>query len=58
MEVGEPVLEQLLVELEEGAGPGLIAQALVENGLELTLLRPRAIDLEDAFLTLTEGKLA
>ena len=42
----------------EGASPGVIARALVKADLELLVLRPRAVDLEDAFLSLTEGKLA
>ncbi len=48
----------LRVSLAEGAGPGEVSRALVEAGYELLILRPREIDLEDAFLTLTEGKLA
>ncbi|MGE0706782.1 MAG: ABC transporter ATP-binding protein [Planctomycetota bacterium] len=49
--------ELLRVTLRDGASPGALARRLVENGLELLLLRPREIDLEDAFLSLTEGKL-
>ncbi len=50
--------ELLEVSLAEGATPGALARVLLGNGLELSLLRPREIDLEDAFLSLTEGKLA
>ena len=48
----------IAVELEDGASPSDVARALLDGGLELLVLRPRAIDLEDAFLSLTEGKLA
>jgi len=47
----------LVVVPQEGASPGAVAKALVDAGHELLILRPRIIDLEDAFLTLTEGKL-
>jgi ABC-2 type transport system ATP-binding protein len=50
--------DMLEVQLVEGQSPALIARLLLDNGLELVLLRPREIDLEDAFLSLTEGKLA
>ena len=53
----QPDDDLLAVELADGASPGRVAAALVENGLELLVLRPRLIDLEDAFLGLTEGKL-
>lgn len=47
----------LIVELEPGRSPGLIAERLVGNGLDLTLLRPRVVALEDAFLSLTDGDM-
>lgn len=47
----------LVVELESDRSPGLIAERLVQNGLELTLLRPREVALEEAFLSLTDGDM-
>ena len=47
----------LVVELEAGRSPGLIAERLVQNSLELTLLRPREVALEEAFLSLTDGEM-
>ncbi|MBL4844899.1 MAG: ABC transporter ATP-binding protein [Planctomycetes bacterium] len=47
----------LIVGLEPGRSPSLIASRLINSGLDLTLLRPREVALEDAFLSLTDGDM-
>jgi len=47
----------LVVDLAEGASAAAVARTLVGAGLDLVVLRPRPVDLEDAFLALTEGTL-
>jgi hypothetical protein len=48
--------EHLIVTMQDGAAPdGLLARTLVQGGVDLLLLVPEQIKLDEAFLQLTKG---